>query len=191
MCPSLPGWQCRVVVSSDRGFSRRYERLGIPAEPAALDTKTPSGFLFATLVSSQPPVTRFPASECGACFGLPDSPRLRPLAPPPPQGVATSCSQVSQLLWSHLTSSDRTSQFIDFSLTLRPRSTAGNLKTSQVPMKCFCTCHGSWTSGCLPSPHHNGLEVLPSIRTTISAHPKSEISWLNSPAHTCRCRRFT
>ena len=118
MCPSLPGWQCRVVVSSDRGFSRRYERLGIPAEPAALDTKTPSGFLFATLVSSQPPVTRFPASECGACFGLPDSPRLRPLAPPPPQGVATSCSQVSQLLWSHLTSSDRTSQFIDFSLNV-------------------------------------------------------------------------
>ena len=72
----------------------------------------PSGFLCAAFVSSQPHVTRFPASECGTCFGLPDSPRLWPLAPSAPQAVTACCSQVSQLLWPHLTSSDRTSGLV-------------------------------------------------------------------------------
>ena len=108
------------------GFSRRHERLGIPAGPAALDARhTPSGFLCAAFVSSQPPVTRLPASECGTCFGLPDSPWLRPLAPSAPQGVAACCSQVSQLLWPHLTSLGCTSLASTFvCFPLRPRTTA-------------------------------------------------------------------
>ena len=85
----------------------------------------PSGFLCAAFVSSQPPVTRLPASECGTCYDLPDSPWLRPLAPSAPQGVATPCSQVSQLLWPHLTSLGCTSLASTFvCFPLRPRTTA-------------------------------------------------------------------
>ena len=111
-------WQCRVVDSADRGDlqTRRHERRVSLLGQRHSILGHPSGFLFAAFVSSQPHVARFPASECGTCFGLPDSPRLWPLAPSAPQGVTARCSQVSQLLWPHLTSSDRTSQFIDFLL---------------------------------------------------------------------------
>ena len=106
MCPSLPYWQCRVVVSADRGDlqTRRHERRVSLLGQRHSILGNPSGFLFAAFVSSQPHVTRFPASECGTCFGLPDSPRLWPLAPSAPQGVTACCSQVSQLLWPHLLS---------------------------------------------------------------------------------------
>ena len=89
MCPSLHGWQCRVVVSADRGDlqTRRHERRVSLLGQRHSILGHPSGFLFAAFVSSQPHVTRFPAAECGACFGLPDSPRLWPLAPSAPQGV--------------------------------------------------------------------------------------------------------
>ena len=88
VCPSPPGWQCRVVVSAGRGVfpttrTSRYSRWASGTRCKA----HPSGFLCAAFVSSQPHVTRFPASECGTCFGLPDSPRLWPLAPSAPQGV--------------------------------------------------------------------------------------------------------
>ena len=85
----------------------------------------PSGFLCAAFVSSQPPVTCFPVSAHGACFGLPDSPWLRPLAPSAPRRVAARCSQVSQLLWPHLTSLGCTSLASTFvCFPLRPRTTA-------------------------------------------------------------------
>ena len=94
----------------------------------------PSGFLFAAFVSSQPHVTRFPASECGTCFGLPDSPRLWPLAPSAPQGVTACCSQVSQLLWPHLTSLNFTSLASSFlCFPLRPRTTAWRLRDLSGP----------------------------------------------------------
>ena len=94
----------------------------------------PSGFLFAAFVSSQPHVTRFPASECGTCFGLPDSPRLWPLAPSAPQGVTACCSQVSQLLWPHLTSLNFTSLASSFlCFPLRPRTTARRLRDLSGP----------------------------------------------------------
>ena len=120
VCPSLPYWQCRVVDSADRGDlqTRRHERRVSLLGQRHSILGHPSGFLFAAFVSSQPHVARFPASECGTCFGFSDSPRLWPLAPSAPQGVTARCSQVSQLLWPHLTSSDRTSQFIDFSFNV-------------------------------------------------------------------------
>ena len=65
MCPALPGWQCRVVVSTDRGDlqTRRYERRVSLLGQRHSILGHPSGFLFAAFVSSQPHVTRFPASE--------------------------------------------------------------------------------------------------------------------------------
>ena len=65
-----------------------------------------------------------------------------------------------------------------------PARLRGNLKTSRVPIKCFCTCHGSSTPGCPTSPHQIGLWVLPSTGMIVSAHPVNMISRLNSPAHT-------
>ena len=90
-----------VVVSADRGDlqTRRHERRVSLLGQRHSILGHPSEFLFAAFVSSQPHVARFPASECGTCFGLPDSPRLWPLAPSAPQGVTACCSQVSQLLW--------------------------------------------------------------------------------------------
>ena len=135
MCPSPPGWQCRVVVSAGRGVfpttrTSRYSRWASGTRCKA----HPSGFLFAAFVSSQPHVTRFPASECGTCFGLPDSPRLWPLAPSAPQGVTACCSQVSQLLWPHLTSLNFTSLASSFlCFPLRPRTTAWRLRDLSGP----------------------------------------------------------
>ena len=131
MCPSLHGWQCRVVVSADRRDlqTRRHERRVSLLGQRHSILGHPSGFLFAVFVSSQPHVARFPASECGACFGLPDSPRLWPLAPSAPQGVTACCSQVSQLLWPHLTSLNFTSLASNYlCFPLRPRTTARRLR---------------------------------------------------------------
>ena len=117
------------------GFANPATRTaGIPAGSTALDIRTPSGFLFAAFVSSQPHVARFPASECGTCFGLPDSPRLWPLAPSAPQGVTACCSQVSQLLWPHLTSLNFTSLASSYlCFPLRPRTTARRLRDLPGP----------------------------------------------------------
>ena len=100
-----------VIVSADRGDlqTRRHERRVSLLGQRHSILGHPSGFLFTAFVSSQPHVARFPASECGTCFGLPDSLRLWPLAPSAPQGVAACCSQISQLLWPHLTSLNFTS----------------------------------------------------------------------------------
>ena len=136
MCPALPGWQCRVVVSADRGDlqTRRHERRVSLLGQRHSILGHPSGFLFAAFVSSQPHVARFPASECGTCFGLPDSPRLWPLAPSAPQGVTACCSQVSQLLWPHLTSLNFTSLASSFlCFPLRPRTTARRLRDLPGP----------------------------------------------------------
>ena len=136
MCPALPGWQCRVVVSADRGDlqTRRHERRVSLLGQRHSILGHPSGFLFAAFVSSQPHVARFPAAECGACFGLPDSPRLWPLAPSAPQGVTACCSQVSQLLWPHLTSLNFTSLASSYlCFPLRPRTTARRLRDLPGP----------------------------------------------------------
>ena len=42
-------------------------------------------------------MTRFPGPVPGACFGLPASPRARPLAPPAPPGLTPHCSSASRL----------------------------------------------------------------------------------------------
>ena len=91
--------------------------LGIPTRWAGStrNVRHPSGFLFAAFRILSASMTLSPSTVYGASFGLPHSPWLRPLAPSAPQGVAARCSQVSQLLWPHLTSSDRTSQYLDFS----------------------------------------------------------------------------
>ena len=129
-------WQCRVVVSADRGDlqTRRHERRVSLLGQRHSILGHPSGFLFAAFVSSQPHVARFPASECGTCFGLPDSPRLWPLAPSAPQGVTACCSQVSQLLWPHLTSLNFTSLASSYlCFPLRPRTTARRLRDLPGP----------------------------------------------------------
>ena len=136
MCPALPSWQCRVVVSADRGDlqTRRHERRVSLLGQRHSILGHPSGFLFAAFVSSQPHVARFPASECGTCFGLSDSPRLWPLAPSAPQGVTACCSQVSQLLWPHLTSLNFTSLASSYlCFPLRPRTTARRLRDLPGP----------------------------------------------------------
>ena len=136
MCPALPSWQCRVVVSADLGDlqTRRHERRVSLLGQRHSILGHPSGFLFAAFVSSQPHVTRFPASECGTCFGHSDSPRLWPLAPSAPQGVTARCSQVSQLLWPHLTSLNFTSLASSFlCFPLRPRTTARRLRVERPP----------------------------------------------------------
>ena len=46
-------------------------------------------------VSAQPPVTRRPGPASGACFGLADSPWLRPFPPATPQALARPCSPPS------------------------------------------------------------------------------------------------
>ena len=114
--------------------TRRHERRVSLLGQRHLILGHPSGFLFAAFVSSQPHVTRFPASECGTCFGLPDSPRLWPLAPSAPQGVTACCSQVSQLLWPHLTSLNFTSLASSFlCFPSRPRTTAWRLRDLSGP----------------------------------------------------------
>ena len=68
------------------------------------------------VVSGQPPVIRFPASESGARYYLSNFPWLGLSASPIPQGLAGPCSPDSQLPWSHLASSDRSYQFVNIPL---------------------------------------------------------------------------
>ena len=60
----------------------------------------------------------------------------------------------------------------------------GNLQTSQVPVECFCTCHGSQTPRSLSSPHQCGSRVLPSVTDTTSALRTQEFRGsIARPAH--------
>ena len=108
-------------------------------------------------VSAQPPVTRRPGPASGACFGLADSPWLRPFPPATPQAFARPCSPPSPVLLPHPTSSFRASSDTESSFPLRPRfDCRGRMKTSQVPTKDVRTCMGSPTPWSPPSPHHCG-----------------------------------
>ena len=108
-------------------------------------------------VSARPPVTRRPDPASGACFGLANSPWLRPFPPATPQALARPCSPPSTVLLPHPTSSFRTSSDTESSFPLRPRSDCrGRMKTSQVPTKDVRTCMGSSTPWRPPSPHRGG-----------------------------------
>ena len=100
------------------------------------------------------PVTRSPVPVSGACFGLANSPWLRPFPPATPQAFARPCSPPSSVLLPHPTSSFRPSSVTESSFPLRPRfDCRGGMKTSQVPAKDVRTCLGSLTPWSPPSPH--------------------------------------
>ena len=108
-------------------------------------------------VSARPPVTRRPDPASGACFGLADSPWLRPFPPAAPQALALPCSPPSPVVLPHPTSSFRAPSDSESSFPLRPRfDCRGGMKTSQVPTKDVRTCLGSSTPWSPSSPHRRG-----------------------------------
>ena len=129
-----------------RAFDR--DRGGPPVSPAA--------FSLQLAVSARPPVTRPPDPASGTCFGLANSPWLRPFPPATPQALSLPCSPLSSVLRPHPTSSFRAPSDTESSFPLRPRfDCRGRMKTSQVPTKDVRTCMGSPTPWSPPSPHQS------------------------------------
>ena len=112
------------------------------------------------VVSGPPLVTRSPGPASGACFGFPDSPLARPLAPSAPPELAFLCSPASRLPWPSLTSPCRAYSVTAYAFPQRSRHDGG--MAWRPPRSPEWTCMRAWVlrhRGALPPSRNRTASV--------------------------------
>ena len=141
------------------------------------------------LVSVRPPVSRFPGSVSGPCFGLADSRRSPALAPATPQRLVTARCLHRYYAGVRLLRAVHHRLRLAAFPTRSHRLPARTTRTSQVPAWGIRACLGSQTPR---SPLRLAIAAHPMLPSTMRrASALRTISDAQYPAHTHRYRRFT